>query len=149
MDVILLEDVEKLGSRGEVVTTADGYARNYLLPKGLAEVATPGKVAEIRRRQQALEEKKARDAERADELVEMLGKTVLTITAQAGEDGKLFGSVTNADIAAEIASARKVNIDKKKINLPDPIKETGDYLVEVEVHPGKVATMKVIVAAAG
>ncbi len=148
MDVILLEDVEKLGSRGEVVSAADGYARNYLLPRNLAEEATPGKVAEIRRRQEAAEAKLAKDAERADELVDMIGRTVITITAQAGEDGKLFGSVTSADISEELAKARQVKIDKKKISLEDPIKETGDYMVEVEVHTGKVATMKVIVAPA-
>jgi large subunit ribosomal protein L9 len=148
MEVILLEDVEKLGLRGEVVTASDGYARNYLLPRNLAEVATPGKVEEIRRRQAAAEAKVARDAERADELVETLGRTVITVTAQAGEDGKLFGSVTAADISEEIEKARKVKIDKKKVRLEDPIKETGDYMVEVEVHTGKIATMKVIVAAA-
>jgi large subunit ribosomal protein L9 len=149
MDVILLETVEKLGEKGEVVTAADGYVRNYLVPKGLAEIASAGKVAEIRRRQIAEEEKITRDAERADDLVETLGKTVLTITVQAGEDGKLFGSVTAADIAAEIAKARQVTIDKKKVNLPEPIKETGDHMVDVEVHAGKTATMKVIVNAAG
>ncbi len=89
MDVILLEDVEKLGSRGEVVSASDGYARNYLLPRKLAEIATPGKVEEIRRHQEAEEQKKSRDAERADDLVETLGKTVLTINVQAGEDGRL------------------------------------------------------------
>jgi large subunit ribosomal protein L9 len=149
MDVILLKDVEKLGEKGDVVSVADGYMRNHLLPKGLAEAATAGKVAEIRRRQEAEEDKLKRDAERAGELVDLLGKTVLTINVQAGEDGKLFGSVTAADIAAEIANARQVNIDKKKVNLPEPIKETGDYMVDVEVHSGKTATMKVIVAAAG
>lgn len=149
MDVILLQSVEKLGEKGEVVSASDGYVRNYLVPQGLAEIASPGKVAEIRRRQTAQEEKVTRDAERADELVETLGKTVLTIKVQAGEDGKLFGSVTAADIAAEIANARQVNIDKKKVHLPEPIKETGDHMVDVEVHAGKTATMKVIVSAAG
>lgn len=148
MDVILLQTVEKLGEKGEVVSAADGYVRNYLVPKGLAEIASTGKVAEIRRRQAAQEEKVARDAERADELVETLGKTVLTIKVQAGEDGKLFGSVTAADIATEITNARQVNIDKKKVHLPEPIKETGDHMVDVEVHAGKTATMKVIVSAA-
>ncbi|GBE58496.1 50S ribosomal protein L9 [bacterium BMS3Abin01] len=148
MDIILLEDVEKLGSRGEVVSASDGYARNYLLPRKLAEIATPGKVEEIKRHQEAEEQKKSREAGRADDLVGMLGKTVLTINVQAGEDGRLFGSVTAADIAEEIEKARKVRIDKKKVRLEDPIKETGDYMVEVEVHAGKTATMKVIVAAA-
>lgn len=148
MDVILLEDVEKLGAKGEIVATSDGYARNYLLPRNLAEVASPGKVAEIRRMQELAENKVARDAERADELVEVLGKTVITIKAQAGEDGRLFGSVTSADIARELSDARQVKIDKKKIRLEDPIKETGDYMVEIEVHAGRTAMAKVIVVTA-
>ncbi|MHB8168088.1 MAG: 50S ribosomal protein L9 [Thermoleophilia bacterium] len=148
MDMILLQDVAGLGQKGQVVTAADGYARNFLLPRKLAEIATPGRVAEVRRRQEEAEVKVLRDAERADELAETLGKTVLTVTAQAGEDGKLFGSVTAADISDAIYDARKVRVDKKKISLPEPIKETGDYMVEIEVHSGVNATTKVIVAAA-
>ena len=148
MDMILLQDVAGLGQKGQVVTAADGYARNFLLPRKLAEIATPGRVAEVRRRQEEAETKVQRDAERADELAETLGKTVLTVTAQAGEDGKLFGSVTAADISDAIYDARKVRVDKKKISLSEPIKETGDYMVEIEVHSGVNATTKVIVAAA-
>ena len=148
MDVILLQDVESMGEKGAVVTVADGYARNYLLPRKLAEQASEGRIAEVRRRQQDAEAKLVRDAERADDLAATLSKTVLTVTAQAGEDGKLFGSVTAADISKEILRARNVRIDKKKINLEEPIKETGDYMVEIEVHTGVKATTKVIVSAA-
>ena len=148
MDMILLQDVAGLGQKGQVVTAADGYARNFLLPRKLAEIATSGRVAEVRRRQEEADTKVQRDAERADELAETLGKTVLTVTAQAGEDDKLFGSVTAADISDAIYDARKVRVDKKKISLPEPIKETGDYMVEIEVHSGVNATTKVIVAAA-
>ncbi len=148
MDVILLEDVTGLGSSGEIVSIADGYARNYLLPRGLAETATPGRVEEVRRRQQEAEARRQRDAEHADELAETLGKTVLTISAQAGEDGRLFGSITAADVSDAIFEARRARIDKKKIKLAEPIKETGDYMVEIEVNPGKSATTKVIVSAA-
>lgn len=149
MDVILLQDVVSVGSKGEVVSVSDGYARNYLMPRHLAEMATPGRVAEVRRRYEAEETKTARDAERADELSELLAKTVLTIEAQAGEDGRLFGSVTAADIAGEIERSRQVKIDKKKIMLAEPIKETGDYMVEIEVHTGVKTSTKVIVSAAG
>lgn len=150
MEVILLQDVESIGSRGEVVSVSDGYARNYLLPRSLAETATPGRIAEVRRRYEAEEAKIARDAERADELSELLAKTVLTIEAQAGEDGRLFGSVTAADIAGEIERARQVKIDKKKIMLVEPIKETGDYMVEIEVHTGvKISTKVIVQSAAG
>lgn len=149
MDVILLENVETLGDKGSVVAVSDGYARNFLLPRNLAEQASPGRIAEVRRRQEEEETKKVRDADRADDLAEILGKTVLTVTAQAGEDGKLFGSVTAADISRELFRARNVKIDKKKISLEEPIKETGDYMVEIEVHTGVKANVKVIVAPAG
>lgn len=149
MDVILLQDVEKLGSKGSVVDVSDGYARNYLLPRKLAEQASTGRIEEVRRRQEEEESRKVRDAERAEDLAELLGKTVVTVTAQAGEDGKLFGSVTAADISRELFRARNVKIDKKKINLEEPIKETGDYMVEIEVHAGVKANAKVIVAPAG
>ncbi|MDO8735541.1 MAG: 50S ribosomal protein L9 [Thermoleophilia bacterium] len=149
MDVILLQDVETLGGKGKVVAVSDGYARNFLLPRKLAEQASAGRIEEVRRRQQDEETKKVRDIERAGDTAEMLSKTVLTVTAQAGEDGKLFGSVTAADISKEIFRARNVKIDKKKINLEEPIKEVGDYMVEIEVNTGVKATAKVIVAAAG
>lgn len=148
MDVILLQDVAGLGAKGEVVSAADGYVRNFLMPRKLAELATPGRVAEVRRRQEAEETRAKREAERAGEVTELLGKTVITVTAQAGEDGRLFGSVTAADVAQEIFNARQVKIDKKKVSLAEPIKETGDYMVDVEVQPGAVATMKVMVVAA-
>ncbi|MBI5869806.1 MAG: 50S ribosomal protein L9 [Actinobacteria bacterium] len=149
MDVILLQDVETLGGKGAVVAVSDGYARNFLLPRKLAEQASAGRIEEVRRRQEEEETKKVRDIERAGDTAEMLSKTVLTVTAQAGEDGKLFGSVTAADISKEIFRARNVKIDKKKINLEEPIKETGDYMVEIEVNTGVKATTKVIVTAAG
>jgi large subunit ribosomal protein L9 len=149
MDVILLQNVETLGDKGSVVAVSDGYARNFLLPRKLAEQASPGRIAEVRRYQEEGEAKKVRDADRADDLAEILGKTVLTVTAQAGEDGKLFGSVTAADISRELFRARNVKIDKKKISLEEPIKETGDYIVEIEVHTGVKANAKVIVAPAG
>ena len=148
MEVILLQDVEKRGDKGAVVSVTDGYARNFLLPRNLAEQASAGRIAEVRRRQEEEEAKKIRDAERADEIAEMLSKTVLTVSAQAGEDGKLFGSVTAADISREILRARNVRIDKKKISLEEPIKETGDYMVEIEVNTGVRASTKVIVAPA-
>lgn len=149
MDVILLQDVESLGDKGSVVAVSDGYARNFLLPRQLAEQASPGRIAEVRRRHEEVEHKVVRDAERADDVAELLGKTVLTVTAQAGEDGKLFGSVTAADISKEILRTRKIKIDKKKINLEEPIKQTGDYMIEIEVHTGVMANAKVIVAPAG
>ncbi len=144
---ILLEDVESLGERGTVVDVSSGYLRNFLLPRKLAEPATAGsiKVAE-RRRLDA--EQAARDAEaRARESASTLGRTVLTITQQAGDDGRLFGSVTTQDIADAIREARGVRIDRRKVHLDDPIKNVGTYMVVVEIADGVTATVKTMVTA--
>ena len=144
---ILLEDVDTLGERGAVVDVSSGYLRNFLLPRKLAAPATAGsiKVAE-RRRQDA--EQAARDAEtRARESASTLGRTVLTITQQAGDDGRLFGSVTTQDIADAIREARGVRIDRRKVHLEDPIKNVGTYMVVVEVADGVTATVKTMVTA--
>jgi large subunit ribosomal protein L9 len=142
---ILLEDVEPLGERGTVVDVSAGYLRNFLMPRKLAEPATSSsiKVAE-RRRQDA--EKAARDAEeRARESASVLGRTVLTITQQAGDDGRLFGSVTTQDIADAIREARGLRIDRRHIHLEEPIKNIGTYMVVVEVVDGVTATVKTMV----
>lgn len=146
MEVILLQDVDTLGGNGSLVNVARGYARNYLIPRKLAEVATPGKIIEFQRRE---EERKARDsrlAAQAEEHTETLNKTVLTLSAKAGEGNRLFGSVTAADIADAIKAARGFTIDKRKVRLEEPIKEVGTFMVEVEVGDGFVATVKVIIA---
>jgi len=145
MDVILLQDVESLGGKGTLVAVARGYARNFLIPQKLAEVATPGKIVEFQRRE---EERKARDvrlAAQADEHTETLNKTVLTLSAKVGEGDRLFGSITAADIADGIKAARGFAIDKRKVRLEEPIKDAGTFMVEVEVGDGFVATVKVIV----
>lgn len=147
MDVILLQDVESLGGKGSLVSVARGYARNFLIPQKLAEVATPGKIIEFQRRE---EERKARDvrlAAQADEHTETLNKTVLTLSAKVGEGDRLFGSITAVDVADAIKAARGFAIDKRKVRLEEPIKEVGTFMVEVEVGDGFVATVKVIVTA--
>jgi large subunit ribosomal protein L9 len=147
MEIILLQDVEKLGKKGEVASVSEGYARNYLLPRKLAEIATPGRVAQVR---QIMEERAAhaqREADRADETREMLSKTVLTITAPVGTGDRLFGSVTNQDIANAIFAARKLRVDKRNVDLDEPIKTVGTFLVKVQVHNSvEPAEVKVIVA---
>ena len=147
MEIILLEDVEKLGNKGDVAQVAEGYARNFLLPRKLAEMATPTRIAAAK---QMMEEKAAavrRQAERAHETREMLGKTVLTITAPVGTNERLFGSVTNQDVADAIYQARKVSIDKHDIEFEEPIKTVGTFMVKVLVHSGvEPAEVKVIVA---
>jgi large subunit ribosomal protein L9 len=145
---ILLKDVEDLGEAGDAVDVSPGYLRNFLVPRKLAQPATKGALEEAIRRRDAAE-KAAREAEaRAGETAALLSKTVLTIQHRAGEDGKLFGSVTNAEIAEAITEARGLRIDRKKIKLEDPIREVGTYMVEVELGGGQSAKVKTIVAEA-
>jgi large subunit ribosomal protein L9 len=143
---ILLKDVESLGSAGDAVDVSPGYLRNYLQPRKLAQPATQASLDEAQRRREAAE-RAAKDAEeRAGETAALLSKTVLTIQHRAGEDGKLFGSVTNAEIAEALAQARGLKVDRKKIRLDDPIREVGTYMVEVEISGGVTAKVKTIVA---
>jgi large subunit ribosomal protein L9 len=145
---ILLKDVEDLGEAGDAVDVSAGYLRNFLVPRKLAHPATRGALEEAQRRREVAE-KAAQEAEaRAGETAALLAKTVLTIQHRAGEDGKLFGSVTNAEIAEAITEARGLKIDRKKIKLDDPIREVGTYMVEVELGGGQTASVKTIVAEA-
>jgi large subunit ribosomal protein L9 len=145
---ILLQDVETLGERGAVVDVSAGYLRNYLLPRKLAQAATPASITQARRRQEAAEEARQQAQERAGEDAGTLGRTVLTIPQQAGDDGRLFGSVTTQDIANAIRDARGIKVDRRKVHLEEPIRHTGTYMVVVEVADGVTATVKTIVVAA-
>jgi large subunit ribosomal protein L9 len=143
---ILLQDVENLGSRGDPIDVSPGYLRNYLLPRKLAQPATKGALEEAQRRREAQERAERESAERAQETAALLSKTVLTIHHRAGEDGKLFGSVTSKEIADGIRDARDLKIDRRKIRLDEPIHETGTYMVEIELPGGATASVKTIVA---
>jgi large subunit ribosomal protein L9 len=143
---ILLADVENLGSRGDAVDVSPGYLRNYLLPRKLAQPATKGALEEAQRRREVQERTEREGAERAQETAALLSKTVLTIHHRAGEDGKLFGSVTSKEIADGIRDARDLKIDHRKIQLEEPIHEIGTYMVDVEVASGVTASVKTIVA---
>jgi large subunit ribosomal protein L9 len=149
MDVILLKDVDKVGLRGEVVSVSRGYMRNYLQPRRLAEVATEARVAELERReaQRALHE--ARSAKEAEKIAETLRKTVLTFDVNAGPQGTLFGSVTSTDIADEIWRARKIRVDRRKIDLKDPIKRIGRYEVPITVFEDVAVEVKTLVKPIG
>ena len=142
---ILLQDVAALGERGQAIDVAPGYLRNYLIPRKLAEPATPGKIVEFRRRDEERKSREARMAVQAEEYTETLNKTVLTIGAKAGEGDRLFGSVTAADVADAIKDARGFTIDKRKVLLEEPIKELGTFQVDVEVAEGFVASVKTII----
>jgi large subunit ribosomal protein L9 len=148
MEVILLQDVEKLGLRGDVVDVARGYARNYLLPRRLAESATPARVAELRRVESERARHEARTAEQAQEIAELLGKTVLRFEVKAGPTGSLFGSVTPTDVADEIWRARKVRVDRRKIAI-DPLKRIGRYAVPIELFQDVTVEVKTLVVPEG
>ena len=142
---ILLQDVEQLGERGKVVDVSKGYLRNFLIPRKLAEPATKGSIAAASRRREAAERAVADAETKARESAELLNRTVLTIAHQAGEDGRLFGSVTSQDIADAIKDARGITIDRRHIRLDEPIKTVGTRMVEVEVAHGVIATVKTMV----
>ena len=142
---ILLQDVDALGERGAVVDVSKGYLRNFLIPRKLAQPATRGSIAAAKQREARDEKARVEASQRAQDTAAVLNKTVLTITHQAGEDGRLFGSVTNQDIADAIREARDVRVDKRKVHLEDPIKHIGTYMVVVEVADGVTATIKTMV----
>ena len=148
MEVILLDDVEHVGLRGDVVSVARGYARNFLLPRQLAEEATPAKVAELHRRDAERARHEAKTAEQAQSVAETLSKTVLRFEVKAGPTGSLFGSVTPTDIADEIWRTRKIRVDRRKIEI-DPIKRIGRYDVPVDVFQGVHAELKALVVPEG
>jgi large subunit ribosomal protein L9 len=149
VDVILKEDIEKVGLRGEVVSVSRGFMRNYLQPRDLAEVATPGRVAELEKRESERARHEARSFEHAQEIAETLRKTVLRFEVNAGLRGTLFGSVTPTDIADELWRARKIRVDRRKIDLPDPIKRIGRYEVPIDVFQDVRVEVKTLVVPIG
>jgi large subunit ribosomal protein L9 len=148
MEIILLSDVDALGLKGDVVDVKRGYARNYLLPRRLAEVATKGRVAEVQKIDAERAKHEARTADQAAEIAATLGKTVLRFEVKSGPSGSLFGSVTPTDIAEELWRTRKVRVDRRKIDL-NPIKRIGRFSVPIQVYEGVVAAVMVHVVPEG
>lgn len=146
-EAILLEDVENVGAKGSVVDVSKGYLRNFLIPRRLAAPATRGALDQAERAARAAERAAQDAADAAQEHAATLSKTVLTISQQAGDDGRLFGSVTTQDIAEAIKEARGVDVDRRRIHLDEPIKSVGTYMVVVEVADGVTATIKTMVNA--
>jgi large subunit ribosomal protein L9 len=146
---ILLKDVETLGERGTVVDVSPGYLRNYLVPRKLAQPATEASIAEAQRRQEAAERAAKEAADKAEETAALLRKTVLTISHQAGDDGRLFGSVTSQEIVDAVRQARSVRLDKRRVLLDEPIRTTGTHMVTVEIADGVTADIKTIVTPQG
>jgi large subunit ribosomal protein L9 len=148
MDVILRQDVDKVGLRGEVVSVARGYARNFLLPRGLAEAATPAKVAELRKVDERRARHEAKTFEDAQAVAEQLGRVELRFDVKAGPTGSLFGSVTPTDIADALWSSHKVRVDRRKIEV-DTIKRIGRYQVPIELFQDVTAEVRTLVVPEG
>jgi large subunit ribosomal protein L9 len=146
MKVILQREVDKLGAPGDVVVVADGYARNFLMPKGLAVPASKGAVRHAERLRHAHEKHLRRTLEEATGLAERLSSAPLRISAKAGEEGRLFGSITVADIADELERSLGASIDRKRVHLPEPIRSIGTHEVTVHLHPdvNAVVTVEVV-----
>jgi large subunit ribosomal protein L9 len=144
-EAILLKDVENVGAKGTVVEVSKGYLRNFLIPRKLAQPATKAALVEARRITERLEAQRVQARAQAEETAEALGKTVLTIVQQAGDDGRLFGSVTAQDIVDAIKEARGVDLERRKVKLGEAIKTLGTHQVDVEVGDGVTASVKVMV----
>lgn len=149
MEVLLLQDVPGIGSAGQVKKVADGYARNYLLRRKLAVAATSGALKQAEGIKQAVARREAKTRAEAEELANLLGQTSLTFQAKAGEGDRLFGSITSADIAEALATEKHITIDKRKIELPTPIKELGTRQVAIKLHPEVTAHVVVVVGKEG
>ncbi len=146
MEVILKEDVANLGHRGDVVKVADGYGRNFLLPRKLAMQATEANKSVIEQMKAAAARRSATEKAQAEELVVKLQPVVLSFTRKSGENGQLFGSVTSADIATDLAG-KGFDVDRRKIQLQDPLKSLGDFTVAIKLHREVTAHIKVQVLA--
>lgn len=144
MQIILQEDIEKLGNRGEVVTVAEGYARNFLLPRKMALEATSGNMKRLEKMRAAFAKKEAVEKGDAQKLAEMLAGVSLEVTRKSGENDQLFGSVTSADVSEALA-AKGFTIDKKKIALADPVKTIGEFDIPIKLHREIAATVKLVV----
>lgn len=143
MKVILLQDVRALGKAGEIVNVNDGYARNMLFPKNLAKEATAGNIKALENKKAAEAEKKAEQKAEATKIKEALADEVITLKSKGGEGGRLFGAVTNVDIAAAIKAQKGFDIDKKKISIPSPIKTAGEHTAEIKLFTDVNVTVTV------
>jgi large subunit ribosomal protein L9 len=149
MDVILLKDVEKVGLRGDVVSVSRGYMRNFLGPRKLAQEATPASVAELQKRDAQRARHEAQSFDDAQKIADALGKAELRFDVNAGPQGTLFGSVTATDLVDEIWEKLKIRVDRRKIDLPDPIKRIGRYAIPVEIFTDVTAELRTLVVPEG
>ena len=147
MKVILLEDVKALGKKGQIVDINDGYARNFLLPRKMAVEANAQNMSQLQGRKDSANFKKEQEKEYALSIQEKLSKIRLKIKVKAGENGKIFGSITSKEIATELKSQQGIEIDKKKILLKDSIKETGVFNIEIKLYEGIIGSLKIHIEA--
>ena len=145
MKVILVKDVKGLGEKESLVNVSDGYARNYLIPKGLACLSNPKNLNVMKAKNKAMEAKKEKEIEEAKSLADKLNQSSITIKAKAGENGKLFGSITSKDISEKIKSMHNLDIDKRKIVLDEPLKSMGEFNIEIKIYPEISAELKVYI----
>jgi large subunit ribosomal protein L9 len=145
MKVILLKDVKSIGKKGDIVNASDGYARNYLFPRGLAQEATDVNLHVLNNKKEAERRQKLAEIEAAQKLAESLKGKEITLTVKSGENGRLFGSITGKDIADELNKKYKVNVDKKKV-VVDTIRQLGAYDVEIKLYPEISTKIKVVIA---
>lgn len=148
MQVILQADVKGLGKKGDVVRVADGYARNYLFPRGLAVTVTEGRLREKASIERTKAEKEARELEEARRLAERLQNLTLRITVKVGEQGRLFGSVTAKDVAEALKAEHGIDVDRRKIALEEPLRHLGSYETTVHLHPTVHARLRIEVVGA-
>lgn len=148
MKVILTQDVKKLGQQGDVVEVSDGYARNYLIPRGMVEEATKMKLKEVEEKSASLQKKRDREKIEAEELKARLEGKSVTIKVKTGSGDKLFGAVTAREISDILQEEFGVAIDKKKIDIPEAIKNLGEYKVRLKIYPSVQAEVKIIVTSA-
>ena len=145
MKVILLQDVKGQGKKGQLIEVSDGYGRNFLLPRKLAQEATADNINTMKMNDKALQEKRQKEREQAVALSKVLKEMTLTVTAKGGGAGRLFGSVTNAEISDALAKQHKIQLDKRKIVLDDPIKNVGTYTVRCKLGYEVVAELTVVI----
>ena len=145
MKVILLQDIKGLGKAGNVANVSDGYARNLLIPKGMVKEATDSNLRELKRKKEAYEAKEAENFESARALAKRIAMLRVNLIAKGGEGGRLFGSITAKDISEALMEQHKIEVDRRKILLENPIKQTGEHLVEVKLFTDVTAKLRVIV----
>ena len=147
MKVILTQDIKGVGKKDEVINANDGYARNFLLPRKLAVEANTANMSQLKGRQDSANFKKEQEKEEASAIKEKLSKIMLKINVKAGENGKIFGSITAKEIATELQKQYKIEVDKKKILLKEPIKEIGTFIIDIKLYEGIIGKLKIDIIA--